>query len=200
MDLSADFWNSKYKTNQIGWDLGQVSPPLKAYFDQLTYKEIKILIPGGGNSYEAEYLFNNGFQNVFVADISEIALQNIKKRIPHFPDAQLIHTDFFNLNDTFDLVIEQTFFCAIHPTLRSNYAQKMYELLKPNGKLVGLLFQAMLNENHPPFGGHKEEYLTYFEPFFTVEIMEKAFNSIASRAGMELFFIFDNKLKNSSLI
>lgn len=30
--------------------------PLKVYFDQLTNKDLKILIPGGGNSHEAEYL------------------------------------------------------------------------------------------------------------------------------------------------
>jgi hypothetical protein len=36
MELSANFWNTKYKTNQIGWDLGEVSPPLKVYFSQLT--------------------------------------------------------------------------------------------------------------------------------------------------------------------
>ena len=193
MDLSADFWNSKYKTSQIGWDLGQVSPPLKAYFDQLTNKEVKILIPGGGNSYEAEYLFNNGFQNVFVADISEIPLQNIQNRVPDFPDTQLIHTDFFNLNDSFDLIIEQTFFCAIHTSLRPKYATKMHELLHPKGKLVGLLFDAVLNENHPPFGGNQKEYLEYFQPYFDIHKLEPCHNSFHNRQGMELFFIFEKK-------
>ncbi|PQJ75256.1 methyltransferase domain-containing protein [Polaribacter gangjinensis] len=194
MDLSADFWNTKYKNNQIGWDLGEISPPLKAYFEQLTHKNIKILIPGGGNSYEAEWLFKNGFQNVFVVDLSEIALKNIQQRIPDFPTSQLIHANFFDINNSFDLIVEQTFFCAIHPNLRANYAKKMNELLKPNGKLVGLLFDAKLNDNHPPFGGNKEEYKAYFEPYFSIEIMENAFNSINSRAGMELFCVFKNTI------
>jgi thiopurine S-methyltransferase len=68
MDLSANAWNNRYLNDDIGWDLGEVSPPLKAYFDQLENKEIKILIPGGGNSYEAEYLLQKGFKNVFVVD------------------------------------------------------------------------------------------------------------------------------------
>ena len=193
MDLSADFWNIKYKNNQIGWDLGQISPPLKAYFSQLTNKNSKILIPGGGNSYEAEWLFQNGFQNVFVVDLSEIALQNIKNRVPDFPSSQLIHTDFFDVNDSFDLIVEQTFFCAIHPTLRPKYAKKMHELLRPKGKLVGLLFDAILNENHPPFGGNKNEYVTYFETHFTVHLMENSHNSISSRHGMELFFMLQKE-------
>jgi len=197
MDLTAYFWNAKYKNNQIGWDLGEISPPLKTYFEQLTNKNIKILIPGGGNSYEAEWLFKNGFYNVYVVDLSEIALKNIQQRIPHFPTSQLIQGNFFDIDDSFDLIVEQTFFCAIHPNLRANYAKKMHELLKPNGKLVGLLFDAKLNENHPPFGGNKKEYKAYFEPYFTVEIMENAFNSIASRAGMELFCIFKNTTSNT---
>jgi methyl halide transferase len=193
MDLSADFWNSKYKTSQIGWDLGQVSPPLKAYFEQLTNKEVRILIPGGGNSYEAEWLFQNGFHNVFVVDLSEIALKNIQQRISHFPISQLIFGNFFDINDSFDLIVEQTFFCAIHPDLRANYAKKMHELLHPKGKLVGLLFDAVLNENHPPFGGNQKEYLEYFQPYFDIHKLEPCHNSFHNRQGMELFFIFEKK-------
>ncbi len=193
IDLSADFWNNKYKDNKIGWDLGEISPPLKAYFDQLENKELKILIPGGGNSYEAEYLFNNGFKNIFVVDLSSIALENIKKRILNFPESQLLHTNFFDLEDTFDLVIEQTFFCALNPILRSKYASKMHSVLKPKGKLVGLLFDAILNDDHPPFGGNKKEYLTYFEPHFTIDIFTKCYNSFHNRNKMEFFIKFIKK-------
>ena len=65
IDLSAKVWDDRYKNNDIGWDLGEVSTPLKTYFDQLENKELKILIPGGGNSYEAVYLFQQGFKNVY---------------------------------------------------------------------------------------------------------------------------------------
>ena len=190
MNLSESFWENKYKLNKIGWDLGEVSPPLKAYFDQLINKDLKILIPGGGNSHEAEYLFNNGFKNVYVVDLSKTALNNIKNRVPDFPDVQLILGDFFNLNTTFDLVIEQTFFCAINISLRENYALKMKELLNKNGKLVGLMFDAVLNEKHPPFGGNKKEYTTYFESHFSMDIFTKCYNSFHNRQGMELFVKF----------
>ncbi|WP_431165096.1 methyltransferase domain-containing protein [Tenacibaculum halocynthiae] len=193
MDLAADFWDNKYKNNKIGWDLGEISPPLKAYFDQLDNKELKILIPGGGNSYEAEYLFNKGFKNVYVIDLSETAIENLKKRIPNLPEKQLILGDFFDLEMQFDLVIEQTFFCAINPTLRAKYAIKMKDVLKGEGKLVGLLFDAKLNDDHPPFGGTKKEYLTYFEPFFSFETFNECYNSYPNRQGMELFIKFKKK-------
>ncbi|PIB31628.1 SAM-dependent methyltransferase [Gaetbulibacter sp. 5U11] len=193
MDLSANFWDNKYQTNDIGWDLGTVSSPLKAYFDQLTNLDLKILIPGGGNSHEAEYLFNKGFKNVYVVDLSQTALDNLIARVPDFPSSNLILNNFFDLNMTFDLIIEQTFFCAINPSLRADYAKKASEILNVNGKVAGLLFDATLNTTHPPFGGSKSEYLGYFKPYFDVKIMDASYNSIKPRCGRELFFVIQKK-------
>jgi len=193
LNLSEGFWENKYQKNKIGWDLGMISPPLKAYFDQLTNKDLKILIPGGGNSYEAEYLFYNGFKNVYVVDISKQPLINIKNRVPNFLESQLIHANFFDLESDFDLIIEQTFFCAISPELRQKYADKMNELLREKGKLVGLLFDAKLNEDHPPFGGNKEEYKSYFKPYFSLDIFTECYNSYHNRQEMELFVKFVKK-------
>ncbi|RAJ16397.1 methyltransferase domain-containing protein [Olleya aquimaris] len=193
MDLNEDFWDNRYQSNDIGWDLGKISPPLKAYFDQLTNKNFNILIPGGGNSYEAEYLHNNGFNNVYVVDVSKTALNNFNARVPSFPKSHLVKSDFFDLDMSFDLIIEQTFFCALDPNLRPAYAAKASELLQDKGKVTGLLFDAPLNDTHPPFGGCKAEYLEYFKPYFKINIMEQAYNSIKPRQGKELFFIIQKK-------
>ncbi len=188
MDKYEIFWNHKYIAGETGWDIGCVSTPLKEYIDQISDKNLKILIPGGGNSYEAEYLFNQGFTNVSVVDISVIPLQNLMKRVPTFPKENLLHSDFFELDERFDLILEQTFFCALQPSLRKEYVSKMNKLLKPGGKLVGLLFNIPLNNDTPPFGGNKEEYISLFEEYFKIEKMETAYNSIPPRDGNELFF------------
>ncbi|TXD49710.1 methyltransferase domain-containing protein [Polaribacter sp. IC073] len=187
MDLSSNAWDNRYVNNDIGWDLGEVSTPLKAYFDQLENKEIKILIPGGGNSYEAAYLFKNGFKNVFVVDLSKTAIDNIQKRIPNFPSSQLILGNFFEMKDAFDLIIEQTFFCALNPNLREDYVVKMNQLLRPKGKLVGVLFKVPLNDDKPPFGGNKAAYLNGFKEYFQIEKMASCYNSFGNRKGRELF-------------
>ena len=187
MDLSGNAWDNRYLNNDIGWDLGEISTPLKVYIDQLENKEVKILIPGGGNSYEAAYLFANGFKNVFVVDVSKTAIENIQKKTPNFPASQLIQGNFFDLEGGFDLIIEQTFFCAIHPDLRQDYVVKMKQLLKIKGKLVGVMFNVPLNKDKPPFGGNKEAYLGQFKPHFTIEIMDACYNSLGNRKGRELF-------------
>lgn len=191
--LSEDYWSDKYEKEQTAWDIGHVSTPLKAYIDQLENKSLKILIPGAGNSYEAEYLFNQGFHNVFVMDVSELPLGNLKNRVPNFPQKNLLLQDFFKHTGQYDLILEQTFFCALDPKLREIYSEQMVKLLKPTGKLVGLLFNIPLFEDHPPFGGDKTEYEHLFKERFAIEVMEDAYNSIPPRQGNELFVKMSKK-------
>ncbi len=187
MELTQDFWDNRYQNDDIGWDVGKVTTPLKAYFDQLEDKSLSILIPGAGNSYEAEYLHQKGFTNVTVVDIAPTAISKFKERVVGFPNENILNKNFFDLEMQFDLIIEQTFFCAIDKNLREHYAKQSQKLLKPKGKLVGLMFNAPMNESHPPFGGTTDEYRTYFNPYFDIELMEKSHNSIAPRAGREVF-------------
>ncbi len=191
-NLDQTYWKNRYTNDEIGWNIGFPSTPIKTYIDQLEDKTLKILIPGAGNSYEAEYLWNEGFKNVYVLDFAKQPLNNLKQRITSFPESQLIHSNFFELNDEFDLILEQTFFCALHPNLRKKYVQKMHQLLKPNGKLAGLFFDFELTETGPPFGGQTNEYKSLFKAQFKIKTLERSINSIKERQGKELFFIFEN--------
>jgi thiopurine S-methyltransferase len=187
MDLNEDYWDSRYHEKTTGWDVGYISTPIKEYIDQIKDKKLKVFIPGGGNSYEAEYLHDRGFNNVFVVDVAKTPLLNLQKRVPDFPLDHLIQQDFFKLEMEFDLIIEQTFFCALLPGLRPDYVEKMSQLLRRNGKLVGLLFDDPLYTDHPPFGGNKEDYKTLFKPYFEIDIMALCYNSVPERKGKELF-------------
>lgn len=193
MKLNSDYWETRYQNNEAGWDAGDITTPLKDYIDQINDKNIKILIPGGGNSHEFEYLMTNGFKNVYVLDFAQSPLDNIKNRIVNCNSNQLIKSDFFEHHETYDLIIEQTFFCALDPILRKKYVQKMKSLLNSNGKIAGLLFQFPLTEVGPPFGGSKDEYLQLFENDFEIKTLETAYNSIKPREEKELFFIFTKK-------
>lgn len=101
--------------------VGVITSTVKEYFDQLNDKTIKILIHGCGNSYETEYLFENKFINTYVVDYSEQALSNFSKRVPSFSKSKLLSNDFFNVQGKFDLIINETFFCAIDKNRRSDY-------------------------------------------------------------------------------
>ncbi|WP_296618905.1 methyltransferase [Marivirga sp.] len=187
MELNESYWTARYNNNQLGWDIGYPSPAITHFMDQVEDIQAKILIPGCGNAYEAAYLWDNGFQNVYLLDFSPIPLQKFSEQNPKFPQEQLLNIDFFEMEGKFDFIIEQTFFCALNPKLRRKYAEKMVDLLKPNGLLVGLLFNIPLNDDHPPFGGNQKEYEQLFSDYFEIEKMEMAYNSIPERQGSELF-------------
>lgn len=182
------FWDDRWASGSTGWDLGRVSPELQKFFDLLPDKNAAILIPGCGNAYEAEYLLNNGFTNVTLIDISPTLVRNLRSKFQNNSSIRILEGDFFQLNETYDVIVEQTFFCAIPPSMRVDYVQKMVKILTEKGILGGLLFNRDF-EGGPPFGGSKEEYLKLFQEHgLEIIEMEMAMNSIPARQGTEVFF------------
>lgn len=191
------YWDTRYANNETGWDIGQPSTPLKTYIDQLPNKNCHILIPGGGNSYEAAYLLSLGFTNVTIVDISSIICQKLQHDYATYLQTdvlKVLNEDFFTHNGTYDLIVEQTFFCALNPALRPQYVSKMHQLLAPNGRLVGVLFNKIFDHTtHPPFGGTPAEYETLFAPYFNFHTFAACYNSIKPRENTEWFVNFVRK-------
>ena len=191
----ADFWSNRYNLGETQWDIGQISPPLKAYIDHLceqgVAKTSKILLAGAGNAYEASYLHAKGFSDVYVLDFASIPLANFAKNNPTFSHDHLLQADFFTLDPQvyqFDFIIERTFFCAIDPSRREAYAKQMANLLYPSGELFGVLFNKEFEQN-PPFGGNLASYQTLFSPYFKIKTLQPCYNSISPRQGSELFVV-----------
>jgi len=187
MQLDRDFWNSRYASGEMGWDVGEPSRPLKEFIDTLTDPDLRILIPGCGSAHEAQYLWEKGFRNVYLIDIAPLALESFAERVPDFPKENLICGDFFSHEGQYDLILEQTFFCAIDPSLRERYAHQVHRLLVDGGELAGVMFGVPMNDDKPPYGGSKEAYLEYFSPLFSEVSMEPCMNSIVPRMGSELW-------------
>ena len=199
LPLDQTYWDNQYQVNATGWDLGKVSPPIKAYIDTIDNKEAKILIPGCGNTYEAEYLLQQGFTNITVIDIAPTLVESLKQKFANNNNITIILGDFFDHQGKYDFIIEQTFFCALPPTMRQKYVWKMHQLLTDYGKLFGLLFNREF-EVSPPFGGSLNEYEHLFTKAFIFNSISLAGNSIPSRANTELFIEFQkNELNQVNL-
>jgi len=192
--LNDEFWSTRYELHQTGWDLHKASPPLKTYIDQWPDKQSRILIPGCGNAYEADYLLKKGFTNITLVDISHVLTEHLSEHFKGHP-IRIVHGDFFDHEGAYDLILEQTFFCAIDPVLREQYAFKMKSLLTAGGTLAGVLFNRDF-EGGPPFGGSLQEYIQLFSPHFYIKKLETCYNSITPRQNAELFI---QLLKNPPL-
>ena len=190
------FWSSRYESGQTGWDLGGVSPPLKHFIDIWKRENLHsrpLLLPGCGNAYEANYLLEAGYHSVTVVDIAVPALERLKASVNdlhphHMENLHLVHGDFFKLQGAFGLILEQTFFCALDPSLRESYAKKMHDLLQPEGEMAGVFFDAPMYDHRPPFGGSAAEYRELLAPYFEFLVWESCQISHPARQGSELLF------------
>ena len=191
--LDEQYWNDQYIANTTNWDLGEVSPPIKEYVNQLTNKNLRILIPGCGNTHEADYLLDNGFTNITVIDIAPALVNQLKNKHALNPNIKIILGDFFEHQGAYDLILEQTFFCAINPSLRESYVKKVKSLLAPNGKLAGVLFNREFEHQGPPFGGVEASYRKLFENDFELTEFSSCYNSHHKRAESELFVLLTKK-------
>lgn len=190
--MEAHYWDERYRQRLTGWDMKQVSPPLKAYVDTLPSKDIDILIPGCGHAYEADYLLDQGFRHITLIDISAVPTDKLREKYRHTP-VQVICGDFFKHRGRYHLILEQTFFCALHPSLRQDYVHHSHGLLHKEGIIAGVLFHKKASSEEPPYVASREEYVELFSNTFDILKMEECHDSIAPRMGSELSFIFRKK-------
>lgn len=182
-----DYWENRWQNADTSWDIGFASPAIVKYMETYSNKDAAILIAGCGNAYEAEFLLNNGFSNITLIDIAPNAVKILSEKFKQNKEITVLCEDFFTHQGKYDLMIEQTFFCAINPDLRSQYVTKSHELLTEKGKIMGVMFNTEFSSDGPPFGGNIEEYKTLFQEFFIIEKMEACYNSILPRQGREVF-------------
>lgn len=181
----AEYWNKRYQETNTGWDIGYANKVLTDYVEAHVSKDATILVPGAGRAYEVEYLWNKGYRNIYACDFSERAKSSFLEANPGFVKEHYLVSDFFQLEMTFDVVLEQTFFCAINPSMRNAYKNKMHSILNKGGRIYGLLFD-MIKEDGPPYGGSREEYTDLFINDFEILQLKECTDSIAPRMGNEV--------------
>ena len=193
-DISnSQFWNQCYIENNIGWDLGDVTPVFKDWADQLKTKS-KILVPGCGNGYDPLYFASLGHE-VLAVDFSEKAINRIKRQSQEMKiNIQTLKCDFFNLTNLirieFDYIIEYTFFCAIDPIRRKEYSNVAHSLLKESGLLVALFLPLNKDiiEGGPPFSVSKLDIEdTFSEKFELIKTLKHPLSIDARKESEEYF-------------
>jgi thiopurine S-methyltransferase len=186
MKLDQSYWNERYLNSKTAWDLKRVSHPMKHIIDRLEDKNAAILIPGAGNAHEARYLLERGFTNVTVLDIASDPINRLKKSL-YALHLNVIQQDFFEHQGSYDIILEQTFFCALESRFRESYPRQASMLLKDNGALTGVLFNFPDLRAEPPYGGSAAEYQSLFEPWFHIATIKDCEHSEIERTGKELF-------------
>ncbi len=196
-DLTAQAWEEKYQASGDLWNLGYAAPPFVSLLASANApKPGKLAVMGCGKGHDALLFAESGFEVVgFDFAPSAIAEATATAKARDI-EAQFLQRDIFTLNeefaDSFDYILEHTCFCAINPSLRSQYVEVVKSLLRPNGKLIAL-FYTHNRPGGPPFGVKPQSVLDYFTPDFEPIVFEIAKDSIARRQGDERLAIFQLK-------
>ncbi|XP_074340073.1 putative thiol methyltransferase 2 isoform X2 [Apium graveolens] len=145
---SADGWEKSWREGVTPWDLGQPTPILLHLLQTGSLPKGRALVPGCGSGHDVIAIASSD-RYVVGLDISESAIEIATKLSSSSPSSNhhtFLKTDFFTWQPTelFDLVFDYTFFCAIEPDMRSAWASRIQNLLKPNGELITLMFPVQL--------------------------------------------------------
>lgn len=211
--LTADYWQGRFVSNDTPWELGHPSAVLLEGAEELenrgvSIRDTRILSPGCGRGSDALAFVERG-AHVVAMDWSDVAIADIRARYERLSDMkgslEVESGDFFAIDARHvEVVIEHTFFCAIDPTARQQYVDRVSTWLVPGGYLVGNFF--ILSEEEaqalsglsltqagegPPFATTVTELLRLLDTRYeTVLLRPSSRSEPGRRPGMEWLGIF----------
>ena len=193
----SKFWEDIYIADDTGWDLSGPTPVFQQLSSDLIIGDLCII--GCGRGYDAIMFAKKGF-SVTAVDFAPSAILALKKMASESKvEVNTLELDIFSLmpkyQHSFDYVIEQTCFCAIHPSRRKEYEIMVKGILKQNGKLVGLWFplDKNINEGGPPYGTSINEVKLVFNKGWKVVTEKFSKHSISPRKDREKLIIFQKQ-------
>jgi len=189
-------WDSRYQHGDTPWDKGLSTPVLKELIKivpQYFQKGTNALVPGCGIGHDVAFLCKAGIDAVGL-DISNTALAQAKETYPNLTDAWIMD-DLFTMadrNSTFDLIWEHTCYCAIPPERRTEYADRVYDLLKNNAYFAAVFFTntGQPADVGPPFSTTRDEAYANFKRHFQLAWEGKPTLSYPGREGCEWVMIW----------
>jgi len=187
-------WESNYEKHEDGWDLGGPTPVFKRIATNARFVPGRMLVPGAGRGHDAREFSRHGFE-VTAVDFTAYAVNEMKRLADPNAPIEIFQQDIFTFpheyDGAFDYLLEYTCFCAIDPQRRSEYADVVTRLLKPEGILIDLAYPLDNRKDGPPFGLTDSELLDLFqERGFKLLSREKSADSIPRRKEAEELFIF----------
>lgn len=163
-------WNKGIQPGQI-FDKSVTSPLLLKFLQENRVPSGRALVPGCGRGYDVTSLAAPD-RHVLGLDIADKAVEAAKDRRDSLSvdlcsskaNADFQTTSFFEVDvsdesNRFDFIYDFTFLCALDPSVRTDWAEQMAKLTKPNGELLTLIYPIRAPDSlGPPFQVSLELY------------------------------------------
>lgn len=202
-DVSTQaFWQSLYEKGRTGWDLGGPTPVFRRIVEEGRFQPGRMVVLGAGRGYDARLFARHGFQ-VSAVDFAPAAIRELRARNNSQTPVAIINADIFEISSVlygvFDYVLEYTFYCAIDPSRRPEYATLVSQLLAPGGRFIGLAFPIGEREGGPPFAVDPDELIALLEANgLALEHRETPPDSVPGRRAREELLILRKELQRGS--
>jgi ubiquinone/menaquinone biosynthesis C-methylase UbiE len=152
MISKKEHWENVFATKtetEVSWFQNKPQTSINFFIDNDIPKDAKIIDIGGGDSYLIDSLLELGFSNLFLLDISENAINRIKKRLGTKAEkVNFIVSDVldFQPKTTFDVWHDRASFHFLTTKIDiDNYHDLVFKSLLKNG----YLFIGTFSENGP---------------------------------------------------
>lgn len=183
-------WEERYRIGETPWDKGLAHPALVAFLKSEPVHG-RVLVPGCGLGHDVRALAATA-DEVVGLDIAPAAIRAAKAH-PAIGGERYVRGDLFALpsvmRGSFDGVFEHTCFCAIDPSLRTDYVAAVAGALRPGGHLLAVFYMEPgldPGESGPPFGTSKAELDSLFSAHFSLVKEWQPAATFAGREGREL--------------
>jgi len=197
-------WEACYRNDDMPWDHGGPAPPLFELIEMqgsAIWLGGPVLVPGCGTGHDVRALADDCVP-AHGLDISFTAVEKARALSPQ-AGVSYEQGDFLDPawceGKCFPAIWEHTFFCAINPRRRRDYARSAAALLPPNGHLAGVFYLRPWDpgeeEDRPPYKVSVEELEETFSPWFEKIDGWVPASSYPGREGREWLGIFRRRPK-----
>jgi SAM-dependent methyltransferase len=182
-----EFWNARYLKDDTPWDFDGIPADLRLFLKKKG-KGAKVLIPGCGSGHEIK-AFAEADYEVTAIDFAPFAVDRAKRMVGPALAKQVLLGDFFRYDlpsESFDVIYERSFVCSLTPDRRQAYRDRLAQLLKYRGLLIGYYFykQPVLADG-PPYGFAWGTADDLFSRYFLLVKDEPVTDSLPLFAGRE---------------
>lgn len=187
--MQEEFWQEKWRSNQIGFHEDSPHPFLVSHFERLNLSAgDTVFVPLCGKAVELEWLAARGLRVVGV-EFSELAVEELFARYgveaEKSQDGPLMRYsagridvlvgDFFELTSQhlgqIDAVFDRAALVALPPETRMNYAARLNELTAKAPQILITFDYDQAQMDGPPFAVPAETIRTYYEASMTCQLL-----------------------------
>lgn len=167
-------WNERWRNDLTAWDQGGAHPELTnllhhALREGNLKRDARIFSAGCGRAHSEAALARMGF-SVLATDLVPEAIQAAERLYAGTPGLTLETADIFRYDPvgTFDAVYDRAMLCALQPTDRQAYVQRIKRFMRDGSLFMGILFRKTVKPEGPPFAIDERDAWDLFGKDFTL--------------------------------